>query len=187
MKITKSELKEMIRECLREELTLTESALTAEEKVDAWHAGTRRENYRAAGIPKLNTFLDIAKRKGYTEIVDIIERELASRTDAAAKMDWEDLIEEADALLEELCIESGNTDWDDGDGYWSGEVGHRWTMRKLFTSDVLVNVDKLEKLCYEYSKKLPNVEFYYYADDFLEEPISEIGYNATNPDYEEDF
>lgn len=58
---------------------LTESALTAEEKVDAWHAGTRRENYKAAGIPKLQTFLDIAKRKGYTEIVDIIEDEFIRR------------------------------------------------------------------------------------------------------------
>lgn len=77
--MTKSELKEMIRECLREELTLIESSLSAEEKVDAWHAGTRRENYKAAGIPKLQTFLDIAKRKGYTEIVDIIEGEFIKR------------------------------------------------------------------------------------------------------------
>lgn len=58
---------------------LTESTLTAEEKVDAWHNGTRRENYKAAGIPKLQTFLDIAKRKGYTEIVDIIEGEFIKR------------------------------------------------------------------------------------------------------------
>jgi hypothetical protein len=53
--------------------------MTAEEKVDAWHNGTRRENYKAAGIPKLNTFLEIAKRKGYDEIVKIIEDELARR------------------------------------------------------------------------------------------------------------
>jgi hypothetical protein len=77
--MTKSELRELIRECLKEELALTESSLTAEEKVDAWHAGTRRENYKAAGIPKLQTFLDIAKRKGYTEIVDIIEGEFIRR------------------------------------------------------------------------------------------------------------
>ena len=64
---------------LREDLTLIESSLTAEEKVDAWHNGTRRENYKAAGIPKLQTFLDIAKRKGYSEIVDIIEAELTKR------------------------------------------------------------------------------------------------------------
>ncbi len=75
----KSELKALIRECLHEELSLIESTLTPEEKVDAWHNGTRRENYKAAGIPKLNTFRDIAVRKGYTEIVDIIDGELARR------------------------------------------------------------------------------------------------------------
>lgn len=74
---------------LREDLTTTtdddnasvilESSLTAEEKVDAWHNGTRKENYKAAGIPKLQVFLGIAKRKGYDEIVDIIESELAKR------------------------------------------------------------------------------------------------------------
>ena len=76
------ELKNLIRECLQEELqnqSLTESSLTAEEKVDAWHNGTRRENYKAAGIPKLNTFLEIAKSKGYDEIVSIIEGELDRR------------------------------------------------------------------------------------------------------------
>jgi hypothetical protein len=65
-------------EGLQEEAIL-ESSLTAEEKVDAWHNGTRRENYKAAGIQKLNTFLEIAKRKGYDEIVDIIEGEFAKR------------------------------------------------------------------------------------------------------------
>jgi hypothetical protein len=61
----------------REELT--ESSLTAEEKVDAWHAGTRKENYKAAGIPKLNTYLEIAKQKGYDDIVEIIEDEFIRR------------------------------------------------------------------------------------------------------------
>ena len=71
--MTKTDLKALIRECLREELTLTESSLTSEEKVDAWHNGTRRENYRAAGLPKLTDFYNIAERKGYTDIVKIIE------------------------------------------------------------------------------------------------------------------
>lgn len=62
-----------------QEKAILESSLTAEEKVDAWHNGTRRENYKAAGIPKLQTFLEIAKRKGYNEIVDILEGELAKR------------------------------------------------------------------------------------------------------------
>ena len=83
-KITKNELKNLIRETLREELALTESSLTPEEKVDAWHNGTRRENYKAAGIPKLNTFRAIAERKGYDEIVKIIDNELARRGSTTA-------------------------------------------------------------------------------------------------------
>lgn len=67
-----------IKEDLQEKAIL-ESSLTAEEKVDAWHNGTRRENYKAAGIPKLQTFLEIAKRKGYNEIVGVLEGELAKR------------------------------------------------------------------------------------------------------------
>lgn len=80
--MNKQELKTLIKELLHEELSrsaLIESTLSAEEKVDAWHNGTRRENYKAAGIPKLTVFLDIAKRKGYDEIVKIIEDELARR------------------------------------------------------------------------------------------------------------
>lgn len=161
---------------------LTESTLTAEEKVDAWHAGTRRENYKAAGIPKLNTFLDIAKRKGYTEIVDIIEAELAKRGHAPS-MSWDDLIEKADELLDELCITTGNMWWDDSDGYWSREVGSEWTMRNLYLTNTLNNIDELKKLCDEYSKKLPNVRFYYVEDDAEEDPVSEIGYAAINIDY----
>lgn len=65
-------------ESLQEE-TILESSLTAEEKVDAWHNGTRRENYKAAGEAKLNTYLEIAKSKGYDEIVKIIEGELSRR------------------------------------------------------------------------------------------------------------
>lgn len=68
----------------KEDDSLTESSMTPEEKVDAWHNGTRRENYKAAGIPKLNTFRDIAVRKGYDEIVKIIDDELARRGSTTA-------------------------------------------------------------------------------------------------------
>jgi hypothetical protein len=59
---------------------LTEAAMTAEEKVDAWHNGTRPVNYRAAKEDKLNKYLKIAKAKGYSEIVSIIEDELTMRS-----------------------------------------------------------------------------------------------------------
>jgi hypothetical protein len=147
MKITKSELKEMIRECLREELS--EGA-----------------------------FKDV-KAEGQVQ-----EEAL---TEAAATMDWNALIEAADGLLDELIQVTGNADYDDGDGYWAAEEGHVWCNRYMYYTDKLNGSADLERLCNEYSSKLPNVEFYYFEDDFLEDPVSEIGYNATNPDYEEDF
>lgn len=123
-KITKSELKQMIREALREELSKSKQL---------------KEN--------VNT------------------------------MNWDDLIAEADYLLEQLIHASGNANYDDGDGYWE-EEGVTWCMRYLYYSDKLKNTKKLEKLCDQYSNKLPNVNFYYVEreDDF--EPISEIGYTA---------
>lgn len=59
--------------------TLEESSMTAEQKVDAWHNGTRRENYKAAGEGKLRAYLEIARSKAYDDIVNIIEGELARR------------------------------------------------------------------------------------------------------------
>ena len=95
-------------------------------------------------------------------------------------MDWDTLIDKADEFLYELIKVSGNADYDDADGYWSGEEGHIWTNRYLYYTDKLNDSTRLEKLCDEYSRKLPDVAFYYTEDDFLDDPISEIGYEATN-------
>jgi hypothetical protein len=91
---------------------------------------------------------------------------------------WEELLEKADKLLTELISVSGNEDYDDGDGYWSGEEGYEWCNRYLYYSDTLNNSNKLDELCDIYSNKLPNVVFYYVEDD----DICEIGYTATNED-----
>jgi hypothetical protein len=88
---------------------------------------------------------------------------------------WEELLEKADELLTELISVSGNEDYDDGDGYWSGEEGYEWSNRYLYYSNTLNNSNKLDKLCDVYSNKLPNVVFYYVED----EDICEIGYTAT--------
>jgi hypothetical protein len=56
-------------------------------------------------------------------------------------------------------------------------------MRNLYYTNTLNNIDELKKLCAEYSKKLPNVRFYYNEDDMEEDPVSEIGYAAINVDY----
>lgn len=98
-------------------------------------------------------------------------------------VDWDNLIETADELLDELCAKSDNDDWDDSDGYWSAEVGSEWTMRHLYYTSSLNNTEELKKLCAEYSKKLPNVSFYYFEDDAEEDAVSEIGYVAVNVDY----
>ncbi len=260
MKITKGELKSLIKECLREELskhsslkeslwncyfddhyvgtveapseyeakvrmmdkypeypygmydgcfwvepeddeTLTESSLTPEEKVDAWHAGTRRENYKACGIPKLKTFLEIAERKGYTEIVDILVGELEARgetvttklapvvdpeptvADDSDELDWDDTIAIATDMLEEICTLSGNEFYNDGDGYWSGEVGVRWCYRYMYYKNSLDNTEELKKLCDEYSSRLPGVAFYFVEDDVdPDDAVSEIGFEINRDD-----
>ena len=90
-------------------------------------------------------------------------------------MNWDNLLINADKRLAELCIKSGNDAWDDGDGYWQTDYTD-WCNRKLYYAR-LNNVAELEKLCEEYSKKLPNVEFYFYDDE--DEETSEIGYVAS--------
>lgn len=87
---------------------------------------------------------------------------------------WEELLERADELLTELSVVSDNKNYDDSDGYWEEEYTD-WCNRYLYYSDTLNNSNKLEKLCDDYSKKLPNIEFYYVED----EDICEIGYLAT--------
>ncbi len=95
---------------------------------------------------------------------------------AQSKLTWEDLLAKADELLDDLVGITDNADNDDGDGYWQSEYD-TWCYRYLYYSATLENTAQLEKLCIEYSKKLPNVEFYFVEDEDLE--VSEIGYTAT--------
>jgi hypothetical protein len=92
--------------------------------------------------------------------------------------DWRGLLNQADKLLDELIKASGNTDYDDGDGYWESEYT-KWCFRYLYSNYELNNVEELDRLCNEYSTKLPNVEFYFsgYEDEGTE--VYEIGYIAT--------
>jgi hypothetical protein len=102
----------------------------------------------------------------YTGITDYDSTEDAS--------EWDSLLTSADALLNKLIISSGNRNYDDGDGYWQSEYD-TWCFRYLYHKDTLENTAQLDKLCDDYSKKLPNVEFYWSED----EGVSEIGYIAT--------
>ena len=64
---------------LTESLSLEESALTPEEKMDMWHNGERRENIKACGDSKLYMYRDICKNKDYVREVAIIDNELTNR------------------------------------------------------------------------------------------------------------
>jgi hypothetical protein len=115
------------------------------------------------------------KTKPFTgDYGDLLKKGLKESA-ATGTMDWEKLLAEADYLLEELCAKSGNANWDDGDGYWQEEYA-TWCNRKLYYIR-LNDTALLEKLCDEYSKKLPNVEFYFFDD--ADEEVSEIGFIAT--------
>ena len=56
-----------------------ESEMTQEEKMDAWHNGTRGFNIKAASTSKLRGNLAICKKKKYKSEVSAIEAELKSR------------------------------------------------------------------------------------------------------------
>lgn len=91
--------------------------------------------------------------------------------------DWSALLKQADYLLGDLVRASGNADYDDGDGYWQTEYDV-WCFRYLYHFRMLNDVAKVEQLCKEYSKKLPNVEFYFSVPEDGDDEVCEIGYTA---------
>lgn len=127
----------------------------------------------------LNTAILVEWKTASNANVNTTSSSQTTTTAAQPKLTWEGLLAKADDLLDELIGISGNTEYDDGDGYWQSEYDI-WCNRYLYYSDTLENTAQLKKLCTEYSKKLPNVEFYFVEDKDLE--ISEIGYTATRED-----
>ena len=118
--------------------------------------------------------------EGITDMPETSDDDVELENDAdlfkADSNAWEDMIAQADSLLAELAKESGNGDYDDGDGYWVSEYT-TWCNRYLYYTDKLNNEANLDKLCNEYSTKLPGVTFYYNID--ADEEICDIGYEAT--------
>lgn len=214
--MTKSELRQMIRECLREELAKanylkestdsrefvvtyrlkswpasyknTELLLDAEDEAsakeafldymfdpDAYDEGDYKpsdeDEIEIISIKASGKLAEGAFSGGYAEGGNTIDRYGLKES---AAMNWDSLIAEADKLLSELITKANHADYDDGDGYWSGD--DEWCNRYLYYTRLL-NTDELEKLCDEYSMKLPNVDFYFFDDE--EDEISEIGFVAT--------
>ena len=64
---------------LEESVSLDESSLTPEEKMDLWHAGERKENIKACGDAKLYKYREICKDKNYVREVLAIDAELQNR------------------------------------------------------------------------------------------------------------
>lgn len=122
-------------------------------------------------------FNDYAGITDYTP-TDYTSTYTTTSTDSGMPDGWEDILNQADKLLDELLRASGNTDYDDGDGYWESEYT-KWCFRYLYHGSMLNNVEKLERLCNEYSAKLPNVEFYFYVYEDGDDEVSQIGYIAT--------
>lgn len=56
-----------------------DESLSPQEKMDAWHNGTRRENIRACGDDKLLMYRKICADSGYADEVDKIDAELENR------------------------------------------------------------------------------------------------------------
>ena len=205
--MTKNELRQMIREVLKEELykrplkeaqTLTDrnfknllmKSLINNGDRDIAKQLHQHELFSSANIaPGTVTINKSGTVCVHTSLLDPEQIDTAraavkkaitsvdSVTEAigGSTLDWNTLIAKADTLLYELIRVSGNTGYDDGDGYWQEEYT-TWCNRYLYYTR-LANVTELEKLCKEYSKKLPNVEFYFYDD--IEDDVSEIGYVAS--------
>lgn len=121
-------------------------------------------------------FNDYAGITDYTPTETVTSIDSDSASDVSD--DWDNLLDQADKLLDELIKASGNADYDDGDGYWESEYT-KWCFRYLYHDSMLNNAEELERLCNEYSAKLPNVEFYFNAYEDGDDEVSEIGYIAT--------
>lgn len=102
---------------------------------------------------------------------------LDSVNDSDYDDDQSELLKQAVCLLGDLVKASGNADYDDSDGYWQTEYDV-WCFRYLYHFRMLNNVAKVEQLCKEYSKKLPNVEFYFSVPEHGDDEVCEIGYTA---------
>lgn len=151
---------------------LTEAAMTAEEKVDAWYKGTRPVNYKAAKEDKLKKYLDIATAKGYLKIVDIIKDELAARAPEEVGpevyVDGEIYnmpksfylaFEDIDTEIENIDIGQSSRDAYD-DHYFDGEEVQWRSMWNLFDVEEMapagLNVleKKLDEIAKHYSSRL---------------------------------
>ena len=88
---------------------------------------------------------------------------------------WDADVASADKTLDDIINQSGNENYDDGDGYWSSE--DEWCNRYMYYSNSVANREQVEELCKQYSTD--SCSFYVLEDDAEEDPVSEIGYTLS--------
>lgn len=91
------------------------------------------------------------------------------------KEDWDTDVATADELLDEIVKQSGNENYDDGDGYWASN--NKWCNRYMYYANSIANREKVEELCKKHSTDV--CTFYVIEDDAEDDPVSEIGYNLV--------
>lgn len=94
-----------------------------------------------------------------------------SATDAS----WDNQVAQANIFLDAIIKATGNENYDDGDGYWSGD--EEWCNRYMYYANSVANLAQVEELCEKLSTDSCN--FYAFEDDEEEDPVSEIGYTLT--------
>ena len=95
--------------------------------------------------------------------------------ESATDTSWDNQVAQANIFLDAIIKATGNENYDDGDGYWSGE--EEWCNRYMYYANSVANLAQVEELCEKLSTDSCN--FYVFEDDEEEDPVSEIGYTLT--------
>jgi hypothetical protein len=109
------------------------------------------------------------------ELEPMEDEEAEEEVQESLREGWDADVANADKLLDEIINQSGNSSYDDGDGYWSGD--DEWCNRYMYYANSVANREQVEDLCSKYSTD--SCKFYVFEDDAEEDPVSEIGYTLT--------
>ena len=146
------------------DLNFDEEEVSAEEPAEA-----EEEEVATEGDSEEGADLDL-------DLAPVEDEEEEVKESLSLTEDWDSQVANADKTLKDIVTQSGNDDYNDGDGYWSSE--DTWCNRYLYYEDNYIdNVDLVKELCEKYSTE--TCQFYVFEDDAEEDPVSEIGYTLT--------
>jgi hypothetical protein len=75
------------------------------------------------------------------DLEPIADEEAEEEVKESLREDWDAEVANADKRLYEIIKESGNEQYDDGDGYWSGET--EWCNRYIYYANSVANPEKV--------------------------------------------